>query len=865
MKHDDERSSTIKSSEDMLREEEDFLWPEGGPEFRAGLALSGGGVRSASVALGVLQTLANKDLLKRFHYLSTVSGGGFIGSALSWFWSQKRVDEEQHLALSCGKIVRFGAQCDDFPFQEVNEKPTEVGRQAVENLGFLRGHGSYLTSGDGIGFAGLAVALLRTVFLSLAVWVLVLILCFGAFEVLDYWIASLTVKKISANLNSGSEALKAAYEYRWSFRVLGLAVGAGVTIFLAGITVFSVLARFKLDSAVSSTKSRQRTTLAVVCGAMVIAIALIATIIVKQMDSSQAGIIVLFIFAFLFAVAFMMLAAAEVFDPANRSYFLRRLIERRAGVFLPIGVIFGFVSVFPQIGAFAARSAGELPESLLFLGPVGGVITLLSGVGTALYGYYLKAKSILPGLAGQAFAIAGSILFVAGLLLLTFIAAHEIAGVSNFLAGSTQDPALKVAIVVTSLVTALIIGGLGSVNAIGLHRFYRDRLMETFMPGRKSVEDGTALKSNVADALSLSDVIRSGEDRGNRPYHLINSHAILINDDDPKVALRGGDNFLLSPYFVGCSATGWVRTAEYELRYGPLSLATAMAVSGAATNANAGYIGSGLTRDRVVSAVMSILNIRLGLWVGNPKKVPQVTSKSLVQNQGGRPWFGAKVASFFHPLLTYGILGYGFHRDASFLELSDGGHFENLGLYELARRQLDLIVVVDAEHDTTTSLSALVSSTNRIREDFGIAARFCDGKGPEFFFGQDGDQYPAGVRFAKSPYIVVELRYPTGKRSVLIYLKSVMIKELEFATKGYKASNEDFPHQSTVDQFFDPDQFDAYRDLGKKICALMIREMNLEQNFEDVSSLLQQYGFSCTERSKFGSKNEHPAPTPRHR
>src|ERR1700751_224974 len=53
-----------------------------------GLALSGGGIRSASIALGVLQGFAERSLLKRFDYLSTVSGGGYIGSALTWFTSR---------------------------------------------------------------------------------------------------------------------------------------------------------------------------------------------------------------------------------------------------------------------------------------------------------------------------------------------------------------------------------------------------------------------------------------------------------------------------------------------------------------------------------------------------------------------------------------------------------------------------------------------------------------------------------------------------------------------------------------------------------------------------------------------------------
>src|SRR5688572_5553301 len=49
----------------------------------AGLAISGGGIRSATFALGVLDSLRRGGLLTKLHYLSTVSGGGYVGSWLS--------------------------------------------------------------------------------------------------------------------------------------------------------------------------------------------------------------------------------------------------------------------------------------------------------------------------------------------------------------------------------------------------------------------------------------------------------------------------------------------------------------------------------------------------------------------------------------------------------------------------------------------------------------------------------------------------------------------------------------------------------------------------------------------------------------
>ncbi|MDP1869136.1 MAG: hypothetical protein Q8L13_22700, partial [Bradyrhizobium sp.] len=72
------KKSSLLSEQDMLDAERKFIWSNKVPAFQTGLALSGGGIRAATVSLGVLQALAERGLLKQFHYLSTVSGSGYI-------------------------------------------------------------------------------------------------------------------------------------------------------------------------------------------------------------------------------------------------------------------------------------------------------------------------------------------------------------------------------------------------------------------------------------------------------------------------------------------------------------------------------------------------------------------------------------------------------------------------------------------------------------------------------------------------------------------------------------------------------------------------------------------------------------------
>jgi hypothetical protein len=308
---------------------------------------------------------------------------------------------------------------------------------------------------------------------------------------------------------------------------------------------------------------------------------------------------------------------------------------------------------------------------------------------------------------------------------------------------------------------------------------------------------------------------------------------ILVHDSDPDLRTRGGDSFILTPYFIGSRATGWVDTKSFELRNGPITLASAMTASGAAATANAGYIGSGVTRDRVVSMLMSIFNLRLGLLIANPFK-----RKSWLS------WWGP---NFLYSGLICGVLNRGYRHDSHLIELSDGGHFENLGLYELIRRRVQVIVVVDGEEDKLTTLPAMTSALRRINKDFpGTIVQIDPNRGPGRLVANISSNFPNGTHHAEHPYFVAKLRYPAVESleeeyGVLIYCKAVMIDELSLLTAGYMGRNPDFPHQTTLNQFFEPDQFEAYRELGYECMKRTIADLNLVENISSVSAIRGEY------------------------
>ncbi|MDM9628510.1 hypothetical protein QTL95_21670 [Rhizobium sp. S152] len=820
---------------EMLREERKAIWGDKEvPADLSGISLSGGGIKSGIVALGVLQTLAAEGLLNRFHFLSTVSGGGYIGTSLTWFWSSVRLAKER---LARPGLKAFGSGSDDFPFQEIDWKDESaikslnkvvqrknaeewvgsknfyehlsVREMAAKNLEFLRNHGSYLTSGDGIGLAGLFVALVRTIMISLLVWIPLLIASFMGIATIDRWI------KTSWDcpfLNKYEHPLFTLF--LWYAGVLG-------SLFFLGV-VFLALTR------APERRSGRTAPFKIVSSILWIGAGSLAIVLASYLSAQLANLQGLSGSAIFGLYAFALGSIGGAFMPlagANPAYVLRRLFERFSSLFLPLSSLSLLIGLAPELVEHLQRTPQDtalefghliLPNSLIAL------ISLMSGIVAALYGYYLKAKSVNPSLAGQIFGITSAALFIATLLVGSLIVGQEL----------VRAPSLDTYLVVVCnclFFLALALGLFSSINSIGLHRFYRDRLMETFMPMVSRIEAGVAGKTTIADSLSVTEMWDGPSDLGRRPYHIINTHVILNNDEVAKISVRGGDNFCISGAFVGSQATGWMRTESYVERHGSLSVASAMAASGAAANAHAGYIGTGLTRTSLISAVMSFFNLRLGLWVGNP-------------NAGeSRSFWRQRSATYLRPGLASGIFGKGYNRGSRFLELSDGGHFENLGLYELVRRKVSLAMVVDAEQDETISLSSLVSAVSRVKEDFGVVIHFEDSIGPALLIGQESRQYPAGVKIAKSPFIVGEIRYPDKKVGVIVYIKATMMAGLDFATDGYRASNPAFPHQSTIDQFFEPTQFEAYRDLGRKSAKDAIDALKLTENFALPGNIFPRY------------------------
>jgi hypothetical protein len=230
-----------------------------------------------------------------------------------------------------------------------------------------------------------------------------------------------------------------------------------------------------------------------------------------------------------------------------------------------------------------------------------GIASSAAGAAGGIYEFMRqRAAKIMASAPGGIRIAVTAFLLIYGLLLLAYGVASKVP------AGS--DLALAA---VYFLILGLFFGFFINTNYFGLNRMYRDRLMETFLPDRKTIDTGAWNLAKQADAAKLSDMCGADE---HGPYHLINCNVVMVDSDEAKYRGRGGDSFLLAPLYCGGNATGWHDTRDF-LKDG-MTLATAMAISGAAANPNTGVAGRGPTRDRLVSFLMAFLGLQVAGWAG---------------------------------------------------------------------------------------------------------------------------------------------------------------------------------------------------------------------------------------------------------
>lgn len=257
-------------------------------------------------------------------------------------------------------------------------------------------------------------------------------------------------------------------------------------------------------------------------------------------------------------------------------------------------------------------------------------------------------------------------------------------------------------------------------------------------------------------------------------------------DDLCQFAYRGTGKF---------TTTGTCERTPYTGHGCGPSIGTAMAASGAAISPNWGYHTS-----PAVATLLAIFNVRIGWWTGNPRRQDY--------------WDNYAPGSYY---LTAELLG-ATNDSGRYVYLSDGGHFENLGIYELVRRRVKYIIACDADADPTYDFSDLANAVEKCRRDFGVEIDI-DASAIRPAKSADASTVQ---QFSDSHFAIGEIKYPKLNDSdkqaftgLLVYIKSSLTGNESADVLGQRPADSDFPHDTTVNQFFNETQFEVYRALGE--------------------------------------------------
>jgi hypothetical protein len=838
---------------------------------QSALCLSGGGIRSAAFSLGVLQALAEAGLLARFDYLSTVSGGGFVGSWLQALIRQQKGD----VAAATARLLEAD--------------PVNVNGAMKAPVDRLRGFTNYLTPQPGplsedswadivlylrnlmINWFGLGtiftLAVLGAIFYRTLLWSvgqfdwlpLPILLLAGVFLVAGAWAACSQLPSHRPIRSAGVDYLPDARVKRRI--VYPLLAWAAVTplatvrwlggdpensvpgIWILPALYFAAMMLGYWGAAVSTgnVKLYRANGLgwlaATLASAGFVWLGLHLSGYVTGDDNEAEALAVLAPLWLILSNVLQSTVHVALRREAELGDLDREWLARLSALKLRWAVLwalFAFCALSLRRLAFHTEGTEwpywAVPVITFASGPTAAWLGKRAGAVTSdllkrVTGSGDLPSWLLPGMAlvfgVGLFTLLGEI--VSNLLGLVQRTVPGPAGGSPWLPPSLRPGdglaenslfllAVQAGVGAVLLALIIYIGRTVDVNRFSMHGVYRNRLTRAFLGAardRRRPDPFTGFDPD--DNLRMADLATATGPR--KLFPVINLTLNLTASTRAAWAERKAASFTVTPLACGAATLArpgmnkadplgcYVRTADYagqeheglrdQQANRPLgmTLASAMTISGAAVSPNWGYHSSPGT-----AFLMTLFNLRLGAWLPNPARV---TDRAVLRR--------ARPERAFLPMLG-DLLG-DTTDESSAIYLSDGGHFDNLGLYEMVRRRCRQIVVVDAGQDFRCDFEDLGASIRKIAIDQQIEIDF---------------DPPARIRMRAADaadaldFAMATIRYPEpGEDGRLLYVKPCYLGDIPADVRAYGATHHDFPHETTLDQWFTESQFESYRHLGE--------------------------------------------------
>lgn len=836
------------------------------------LALSGGGIRSATFNLGILQGFASKKLITKFDYLSTVSGGGYIGS-----WLAAWIKRDQSVVKVTNRL-------------SPQKSPDPTGEE-LKPVKWLRMFSNYFAPNASIMSVDswtFGITWLRnTVLNQIVIFLLFLALLFtgkllkdlwsdyllhplrvSGFDVLIWSLVLLTpaaflagmgmyayhkenfrkinVRRKNTNrISSGIILISIIGAFFISAWLSSSYIGAGgpltsfyekMEIFAPGAVIgflclFLVALLGNYMDCILKFQENKLAAFAILFNVTIVSTFFgwtclsVVSMILEKMPSVQIGGFLihredlqfisgvpLTIEIFSFTVIARMALLGKYFPDERREWWGRigAHIHRIAFMWILVSTSSLLGRTFLQIAydkystQIIAATGGWFALIAICVKAAFSSKTAGTGEEKGFYPIFLRVLSLT-----------GPYLFILGLLIFLPALTEPIVEIEKmifkkfgyFPPGSIIE---GVIIILLFGIGAYFLARHLGVNEFSMYNFYRNRLVRAYLGGtRRSTERQQTSNPFTGFDMSDDELLHrfSHEYNYHGPYPILNCALNASQGQDLDRQDRKAESFIFSPLFCGFDFSmarssadkkksydyAYRQTKEYAFKNGGPTIGTAMAISGAAVNPNQGYHSSPPT-----AFLLTVFNVQMGRWLGNPRKGKWQRSDPV-------SGLGYIISDLVNKSST---------KDP-FIALSDGGHFDNMGLYEMVRRKCPFIILSDAEQDGSFTCEGLANAIRRCRIDFGAEIKIDISK---IIDRTDG-------RHSRSHYALGEIEYVgENNKGVLLYIKSSITGNEPVDIFEYALKNKTFPHQTTSDQFFDEEQFESYRKLGVYISETILQD-----------------------------------------
>lgn len=856
-----------------------------------GLAFSGGGIRSATVSLGIAQVLSRHHRLLDFDYLSTVSGGGYIGSFLTTLFtpdSQRGVEagtagdpkspigrlrawaarrQSTEIAADDMLAVYSLQQRREFA-QKVLHAPScdrtillskEPKHEVRSPVWWLREHSRYLAPNGTTDFAEAAFYMIRNWAAMLYVFALPLMLGYLASSLI-LWATALALP---------GNAVGELHRFGVQFSPLIALVPVPAVLAMIAASGFWVTQGAPVGRMEGKWLGAKQLLAIYIAGTILLAL---PALLIGAFPEILSGVAIDRYLAAVLCIggalgsfgALLALVCAPWFHKDGFTLEIRRRLTRFGAFMMQMTFVLLALALVDTI-AFYVRV-----NILRWWDHSPGLTALPPLIASAAAWLFNRISSLSGDRKGGIFSFIfkniNRFALVAGILLYAVFAVIADVVVQFVVWEDGKVGTAAGFNWIDGLIAFLTVGVLmwatgrmtGFINLSSLHNLYTTRLARAYLGATNShrlaqipgQSDRKAKASRITDVdpKDFIDVELYQKEATGAPLHLVNATLNeTLSEDGSDIANRDrkGVPITFGPEGVFVNAArsdgdngykSW--TTLKEAKAERLSVGQLCAISGAAASA-----GMGARTSLGTAMALTFANVRLGYWWETENLFLPGQSPRWRKNVGT---YGYLIAE---------MLGW-YKRRRERVYLTDGGHFENSGVYELLRRGTRVIVACDNGADPDYVFDDLQNLVRKARIDLGLEVRVASTskvielvaeEGSNLFLNAAGGKWRENAKSRKCTGIALLLevgdfrdsdaerfiaaaRRPDQTRYI-VWIKPSIFPDMSEDLIGYALANPTFPQQTTADQFFDEAQWESYRMLG---CMLMNRLLNQTDHKADI-------------------------------